>query len=108
MLLALLLTIVVEGGAMLLYSRRWRYVYYSLLLNLLTNPLLNLLLWLIALAGGRLWYTVALWVLELCVVLGEGLLYAKLCDWPLRRALLVSLALNGVSLAVGLVLRLFL
>lgn len=118
MLRALALTIVLEGAGMLVYARvarrlrpdlapepPWRYAYYSLLLNLLTNPLLGLLLWLIFLAGGRGWYTLFLWVLEVCVVLGEGLLYAKLCGWPRRRALLVSLALNGLSLAAGLVIN---
>jgi len=118
MLRALALTTFVEGAGMLVYvsvvkrvrpalapDSRLRYVYYSLLLNLLTNPLLNLLLWLIFLAGGRGWYTLFLWVLEVCVVLGEGLLYARLCAWPLRRALLVSLLLNGLSLAVGLVIN---
>lgn len=102
LLAALALTIGVEGAAMFLLSRRWRFAYYSLLCNLLTNPLLNLILLLLAPLGGPALYYGALAVLELAVCAGEGLLYAKLCGWPLRRALPASLGLNALSFIAGL------
>lgn len=101
LLAALGLTIAVEGAAMLLFTRRWRFVYYSLLVNLLTNPLLNLVLLFVARSGSLPLYYVVLAALEVAVVFGEGALYAKLCGWAGKKALVVSLILNALSYGLG-------
>lgn len=100
----LALTILIEGALAALLFGRWHAVYATLLCNLLTNPLVNLiLLFVLRLSPGL--YVPALSVLELCVVLGEGLLLRKLLPRPFPRALAVSLLLNAASFGAGLLLN---
>lgn len=102
MLAAWLATVLVEGLAMLLLTRNWRNVWYTVLLNTLTNPAMNLILFFTGWLGGVKVYYPALTALEILVVLGEGLLLAKLCGWKKGKALAVSLLLNALSFGVGL------
>lgn len=101
---AFLLTVVLEGGALLLAVRRWRPVYVSFLCNLLTNPTANALV-----AGLTLWlgvgaYFPCLLVTELAVVWAEAAVYRLLLGLPWRRAALWSLGLNAFSCLAGLVI----
>ncbi|MEA5051068.1 MAG: hypothetical protein VB021_06295 [Oscillospiraceae bacterium] len=99
---ALLLTAAVEGALMLLLFRRADYAYYSVLCNLLTNPLLNLLLCGAALAFGRGPAYVALLAGLECAVAGtEAMVYRRLCGWGAARALGVSAILNAASFFTG-------
>ncbi len=102
LLLCLCLTVVAEGLLMLLLSRSWRFVYYSLLANLLTNPALNALLIIIANLLGAAAYLPALIALELAAIAVEALLYRRLCDYRIGKAVAVSALLNAVSFALGL------
>ncbi len=101
-LLALLTTVAVEGLLMFLLFRRWDFVYYTLICNLLTNPAMNLLL----LAGVRFFgpgvYWPALLALEFVVVALEGLILRLLCRFRLIKALAFSLLLNAASFGIGL------
>lgn len=107
LLAALLATVVVEGLAIFVYRRSWRLVGYVTLGNLLTNPPLNLTLWLLAafLGRGALYFAAAA-ALEAAAVFIEAALLRTLCGWPARRALLCSLALNALSFGAGLLLSL--
>lgn len=101
---AFLLTVVLEGGALLLAVRRWRPVYVSFLCNLLTNPAANALV-----AGLTLWlgvgaYFPCLLVTELAVVWIEAAVYRLLLGLSWRRAGLWSLGLNALSCLAGLVI----
>lgn len=101
---AFLLTVALEGGAVLLLTRRWRPVYASFLCNLLTNPAANALV-----AGLTLWlgmeaYFPCLLVTELAVVCVEAAVYRLLLGLPWRRAWLWSLGLNAFSCLTGLVI----
>lgn len=99
----LVLTILIEGAAILIWFRRRDFVYYSLLCNLLTNPALNLLLF-CAVRYFHAPYFGALLALEIAAVLIESLVYARLCPLPYRRALFVSFALNLLSCGAGLLI----
>lgn len=100
---ALALTIVAEGAAMYLWSRKKEWVYYSFLCNLLTNPVLNAVL--LALYNfTQLGYYGPLAVLEILAWLAEALVYVRLCGFSRRRGLAVSAVLNGLSFAVGLMI----
>ena len=111
LLLYLLLTVLLEGAVMLLLFRRWDYVYYSLLCNLLTNPALNFILTLtlsLLTFYGRIGseqygvaYYLILLPLELAAVFVEGKVYAKLCDFSLKKALGLSFLLNALSCGAG-------
>ena len=56
----LLLTVALEGGALWVFSRDKKLVWYSFLCNLLTNPAANLLMALLVLWQGAGMYLPAL------------------------------------------------
>lgn len=97
----LALTILIEGAIILVLFRKWVYVYYTLLLNVLTNPLLNFIMLLYFSYIGMSGYYILLYALEIVVVFVEGWLLHKLTDIKTGKALLVSLLLNGGSYLVG-------
>lgn len=103
LLRALLLTIAAEGLLMLLLRRSWRDAYAVTLCNLLTNPVMNLLLMLLVRWLGRGAYWPALFVLELGVFFTEGLLLPKMTTLSGRQGFFYAAVLNGASLALGLV-----
>jgi hypothetical protein len=104
LLVCLALTVVSESLVVLLLFRNGRFVYYSLLANLLTNPALNLLRLLSLGFFGRAWDVPVLAALELAAVLAEAAVYRRLCDFTALKALAVSLLLNAASFALGLAL----
>lgn len=104
-LVALGITLAVElplGG---LWWRRWKAVGCVALVNMLTNPLINLELTAVNMfiTGGRTeLYWVILALSEISVVAAEGLLLCKMLEKPLGRAMLFSLAANLASYFIGL------
>ena len=102
--LAFALTAAVEGVIILLLTGRMRCLLYSLLCNLLTNPALNLTLWLASSVYGEAVRLPLLLALELAAVLTEAAVYRLLCRWSFGRALLVSAALNLASFLAGVLL----
>jgi len=98
----LLITSLVEGLAIFLLYRKWDFTYYSLLCNLLTNPAMNLLLFLAVKTLGSSFYGTALVVLEITVVLVEAFIYKLLGGLKITRALLLSALLNVLSYLCGL------
>lgn len=103
MLLSLLLTLVVELGLGLLLGVRDKTgVAVILLVNCVTNPVVNaafdLTTWALTLRHPLPW--VVLGVLELAAFAAEGLIYraARVA----KRPFLLSLALNGASFSVGM------
>lgn len=74
------------------------------LMNIVTNPALNLILSLLVGAFGRSVYVPAVAVGEIAVVAAEAMILAAALGLSRRRALAVSAVLNGASFALGLVL----
>lgn len=107
-LISLLLTVVLEGLAMLLLFRRMDYVYFSLLGNLLTNPTLNLLLLAAVHLAGPAAYWPSLAILEIAAILVECHILRLLCGFSAPKALGVSLLLNILSCSAGLIVSEFL
>lgn len=108
-LLPLLLTQLVELPLSLLFAResaKSTRLLSVAALNLITNPLLNLSL--LLLAPSAITHLPALVVGELLVLTVETLGFRVLLDLNRRTAFVMSLALNGSSLLVGLLIRLFL
>lgn len=94
-LVALLVTLAVEALIIALLARgrhRWRAVKTSLCLNLFTHPLVNLSY------TGTLGSFLAV---ETAVVLVEAWLYAWIEHPGMRRALIWSVAANGVTMAIS-------
>jgi len=102
-LLALALTILIECGLSLIFRSR-ELTYSVFLCNLLTNPLMNLLLLLFVGIFSREYYYVALAILEVAVVGVEAWLITLMTSTKPRKALLLSLFFNASSLGIGLLL----
>ncbi len=91
---------------MFIWFRKPRYMYYTLLCNLLTNPAMNLVLLLLTQYFGPAVYLPALVMLEIAVVLAEAFVLAYLTDFRFRKAFLVSLVLNASSYFAGMLINL--
>ena len=98
------LTVLLEGAVILVWFRSWRYVYYSFLCNLLTNPALNALLALTVGVWGVVVYTPVLAGLEFTVLIVEAYVWHILTEFGWKKALMVSFITNGVSFVSGLLL----
>jgi len=100
-LLNLAITVLAEGVIALLLFRRPIFLYYIFLCNLLTNPAMNLILWIVVKVFGVAYYYAALILAELTVILVEAFVLKLFCRFSLRNALLISACLNVFSFAVG-------
>jgi hypothetical protein len=101
---SLILTLVIETGFFLLTGKHDRKDLLLLVLaNVLTNPVVVLSYWIVALYIGFIAFAV-LPVLELSAVLVEGYVYKKY-GRSFRRPYLFSLSANAVSFAVGVIIH---
>ena len=103
LILPFILTLLLEWLAALCFGvRPVRYVFA---INLLTNPLMNLLLIAMTMIGSTV-YWIALVVLELAVVGIEYWFYTKKYrDLSHKRLLLFTITANLISLAAGLAMQ---
>lgn len=102
-LAALVLTLAIElliGG---IWWRRWRTLVDVFLVNMLTNPIINIEMTAVsaALGGMTAVYWVILAVSEAAVVAAEGILLHKMLQRPLGRTMLFSLTANFASYFIG-------
>jgi hypothetical protein len=105
--ISLFLTIILETGFFLLIGKRNKKdLLLVVMVNILTNPVVVLSYWLVALYTnwGLLWVKAAL---ELLAISVEGLYYKKYAQ-ELRRPFLFSLAANAVSFGIGEILQIIL
>lgn len=103
----LFLTVLIEGATVLILKRRAKMFYHSVLVNVLTNPILNLILlfWASFINLPTVpYYYITTAFLEIAVVITEGYLYRKMGDFGLKKALFVSLFLNTLSFTIGILI----
>ncbi|HMB25327.1 MAG: hypothetical protein ACM33V_08630 [Chloroflexota bacterium] len=101
-LLALLLTIIVEGCVAYLLGLRSRQSMLAVLaINVLTQPALNYLLLVLAYLNVNVTFLLIV-VLEILVVIVEWRLLVYIFRAPKRRFLAVSLLGNALSFLIGL------
>ena len=104
LLVYFILTCLIEGGTILLISKNKKYIYYSLLCNMLTNPALNYILVIyVGFFGGKD-YNLVLAALEIIVVAVETVIYKLTTKDSLWKSVGMSLACNVASLGTGLLL----
>lgn len=105
---ALGLTLAVELPLSAVWWRKSSAVVDVLLVNMLTNPLINVALWAVAVAldGRPPLYWVILAALEVTVVAVEGLLLGKLRRVTALRGLIFAAVANVISYFTGLLLEL--
>ena len=116
--LALILTLIIEGILCLLILRDKAWLRFTCLVNLFTNPLVNaiytLLFWTLANHGLAVFIPVLLLLLELLVWLSEAWLFYRFALTrdseqkkpfsSIYKAMLFSFVLNAVSCGTGLLL----
>lgn len=104
----LLLTVLIEGALVLIFIRSRETLYHSVLVNMLTNPLVNIALILFANFAppeAVPYYYVATAFLEIAAVLSEGILYFKMRDFGIKKAFFASFMLNAASYSFGLLIQ---
>ena len=98
-ILALLITIIVESIVLFLFLHKKKSSYLilfaGLLVNMITNPALNLL-----------FNDSNLLLFECGIVIIETILYSALLDLDHRKGFLISLCANAVSFSMGFFLPL--
>ena len=103
----LFLTVLIEGVLVYVFVRKVKTLYHSVLVNMLTNPLVNLILIsvgsLVVIEGNSVYYA-ALAVLEIAAVITEWLLYHKMGDFGIKKAFFASVLLNAASFSFGLLI----
>ena len=110
-LTSLILTIVIEGALILLIKKKREYLGYSVLVNLITSPPLNLIVLKIEhssvipwtwffIGGSTAPYVITL---EIIVVLIEAVCYRAMTGMEMKKALGLSFVLNGVSYLAGII-----
>lgn len=100
--LPLLKTIAVECLLAAVIFRRGRTVYAVLLCNVLTNPVLNALLFYLTGLFGRTGYQWGLPVLETAAVITEAWVLHYFLGWNGRKSAGISVFLNLASFLSGL------
>lgn len=98
---AFILTAVIEGISAYAMRHERRFIVCSILCNLLTNPALNIGITIVFNIWGYSAYIGALVLFEILAVAVEAAVYQKLCDVPFKKALVLSLILNGCSFLIG-------
>lgn len=101
----LLITVLIEGLLIFIFTKKKKFFYYSFLCNILTNPAMNLLLIISVKTLGCEFYYFSLFLLELCVVTIEAIVYQLLCKWNTARAIIISTALNFISCLCGIIIN---
>ena len=102
LLSALMLTLMIEVPLGVLMIKRKSAVVPLILINVLTNPALNLALTLLfALTQNYSVYWIALIIGEIAVFVGEGFLIRVLCGTQLKRSIIISTVINAASLILG-------
>lgn len=103
-LLALLLTLVIEGGiAYLLGLRKSQYMLAVALINVITHVILNYLILVLGYLGIDVTF-VLIGTLEILVVIVEWQLLVYVFRGPKRRFLTISALANAMSFFIGLLL----
>lgn len=105
---ALLLTVVIEGIVIFISTRSVKWLLFSIPVNGLTNPVLNLCLMLVSIySGSTILYITVLIFLELAAVAAEAALYRAFSGIRLRSCFLRSIAANGISVVLGFIIMHF-
>ena len=105
MLISLSITIVIEISFAFILKYRNKDLVNVLLVNILTNPLLNSIIVAINYYYGLKYRNIALLILEILVVIIEGFIYQKYLDRKKINGYLLSLILNIASYGIGLLIN---
>ncbi|MBQ3183876.1 MAG: hypothetical protein IJB24_07900 [Clostridia bacterium] len=98
---AFVLTCLIEGIVICGFDPWRRWLLASVICNLATNPLINLILY--PLYGHSL-YALVFVLLEITAVITEGLIYKGIIKCKMRKCIVASLIANSVSCIGGIII----
>ena len=101
---ALTLTVLIEGVAVIYNKPRKRVLLASVLGNILTNPLLNLVIIIIRIKWSGMVYATTLICGEVLAIIVEAKVYRAVTGLTLTRCFMISMFANCVSYFVGVML----
>ncbi len=101
MIYCLVLTIMLEGLTAILLGLRGKDLLNVLLVNILTNPLLNAIHPLFLFHYGKEAQIISMLILEILVVLLEGFIYYKVLNYKKMSGYKLSFLCNFLSFMVG-------
>ena len=105
MLISLTCTLIIELGIAFIIKYRGKDLINVFLVNVLTNPLLNSIVVAINYYYGLKARNISLIILEIVVVIVEGLIYQKNLERREINGYLLSLILNVSSYVIGLLIN---
>ncbi len=106
LILTCAITCVTEIVPMLFLKDRWGFVKTSLLCNIVTNPVLNVIVAMVLVGTNNYTaYYIVLAILEIFVVFVEGLYYKHFVGIRYKKALLISLVANLCSYVCGTIIN---
>ena len=98
---AFVLTCIIEGIVITGFDPWRRWLLASVICNLATNPLINLILY--PLYGHSL-YALAFLLLEVGVVIAEALIYKGIIKCKMRKCIVASITANLISCIGGIII----
>ena len=105
MVISLACTIVIEVSIAFILGYRRKDLINVLLVNVLTNPLLNSSIVAINVYWGLKARNICLYIFEILVVIVEGFIYQKYLDRRKINGYILSLILNIASYGLGLLIN---
>ncbi len=103
---SLVVTVVIEVlGSLILGVRKKKDILNVILVNVLTNPVVVISSFLVNIFGGLVLRNGVLLVLEVLVVIVEGLIYKKYLEFSKIKPFVLSGILNLVSWGLGVLIN---
>lgn len=108
LLIALVCTLIIEISiGVLIGIKDKKDIINITLVNILTNPILNSLCYMVYFYKGIYYYKISIIFLEIIVFIVEGLIYKKYLNYKKLNPFILSLILNVSSYGIGLIINNF-
>ena len=101
----LILTIILEIILSIVLGLKKKDLIYVVLVNILTNPLLNALNTYFTITYKNIGYILSLIILEILAFFIEGLIYKKVLSYKKIKPLILSFILNLFSFSIGYIIN---
>ena len=99
------LTCIIEMIPLLFLKRRGKWIISSFLCNVITNPIMNIILAILAVYVTNLAVYICIVIaLEIAVILFEAFIFYNVMDESKRRCIIVSIVINTCSFLIGFLL----
>lgn len=96
------LTCIIEIIPLLFLKNRWKWIRTSLLCNVITNPIMNTILAILAIyVTNLIVYAGIVIILEIAVIMFEAFIFHNVMDESMKKCMVISVIINICSFIVG-------